>query len=143
MANTVASGKILKDHNLRQTACREEVLAFFLEKETALSHADLEMHLTPAYDRVTLYRTLKTFLDAGLVHKVLDDEGGAKYALCRSHHTDHQHADNHVHFKCLRCGTTSCLEQTSIPVVSLPEGYFGTDFHLLVQGICRACAAQN
>ncbi len=138
-----ATTKLLKEHNLRTTSCREEVLDFFLEKDAALSHSDLESRLTPSFDRVTLYRTLKTFLDAGLIHKVLDDEGGAKYALCKSHCTDHQHQDNHVHFKCTNCGTTSCLDHVTIPSVHLPSGYQGTDVYLLVQGICRVCGEKN
>jgi len=135
--------QLLKEHNLRNTSCREEVLDFFLEKDAALSHSDLETRLSASFDRVTLYRTLKTFLDAGLIHKVLDDEGGAKYALCKSHCTDDHHQDNHVHFKCTNCGTTSCLDHVTIPLVSLPDGYQKTDVYLLVQGICRMCASEN
>ncbi|MDJ1506521.1 Fur family transcriptional regulator [Xanthocytophaga agilis] len=138
-----SSVKLLKDHKLRNTSCREEVLDFFLEKDAALSHSDLESQLSDSFDRVTLYRTLKTFLDAGLIHKVLDDEGGAKYALCKSHCTDHHHLDNHVHFKCMNCGKTSCLDSITIPSVSLPKGYEGTDVYLLVQGVCRICGEKN
>ena len=137
------SVQLLKEHNLRNTSCREEVLDFFLEKDAALSHSDLETRLSESFDRVTLYRTLKTFLDAGLIHKVLDDEGGAKYALCKSHCTDHQHQDNHVHFKCTNCGTTNCLDHVTIPAVSLPKGYHKSDVYLLVQGICRLCNVSN
>ena len=138
-----AASTLLKEHNLRNTACRGEVLAYFLEKDFAISHSDLESRLSDSFDRVTLYRTLKTFLDAGLIHQVLDNEGGTKYALCKNHCTDHRHQDNHVHFKCLRCGTTSCLDNTSIPTINLPEGYQNTEMHLLIQGLCRLCTARN
>lgn len=134
---------LLKEHNLRITSCREEVLDFFLAREFALSHSDLEDRLSDSFDRVTLYRTLKTFLDAGLIHQVLDNGGGTKYALCKNHCTDHRHQDNHVHFKCLRCGTTSCLDNTFIPPITLPEGYRDTQMHLLIQGLCRICTARN
>lgn len=131
--------QLLKKHKLRNTSCREEVLDFFLGKDFALSHADLESYLVQSFDRVTLYRTLKTFLEAGLIHKVLDDEGGVKYALCRNHCTDHQHQDNHIHFKCIACGNTSCLEMIEIPFISLPKGYKSSEMYLLVQGVCKEC----
>lgn len=133
---------ILQQHKLRVTDCRKEVLKIFLEKESALSHADLEEILNRDFDRVTLYRTLKTFLDSDLIHKVLDDSGATKYALC-SHAADegHTHDHEHVHFKCEKCGKTVCIEQVSLPDVSLPEGYLGKEVSLLVTGICDKCNA--
>lgn len=131
---------ILQQHKLRVTDCRKEVLKIFLEKESALSHADLEEILNRDFDRVTLYRTLKTFLDSDLIHKVLDDSGATKYALC-SHaaHEGHTHDHEHVHFKCESCGKTVCIEQVSLPDVNLPEGYQGKEVSLLVTGICDKC----
>ena len=71
---------ILKDYKLRQTDCREEILQVFMSKPHALAHADVEGQLTEQFDRVSVYRTLKTFLDKGIIHKVLDDEGGVTLA---------------------------------------------------------------
>jgi Fur family transcriptional regulator, ferric uptake regulator len=139
----MAFSQILKVHNLRQTSCRKMVLELLLEREIALSHHDFEQQAGQAYDRVTLYRTLKTFLDKGIIHKVLDDSGVAKYALCNAHCPEEEHHDDHVHFKCTQCGTTSCLEHTEIPPVKLPEGYSFTQVNLLVQGVCRECSLSH
>lgn len=132
----------LKSFNLRQTDCREEVLSVLLAHQFALSHGDIEAQLTDKFDRVTVYRTLKTFLDKGLIHKVLDDEGTTKYALCRDtcHTADHQHHHDHVHFKCTRCGQTTCLDDVRIPAIALPVGYERLETNLLVQGICAICS---
>ena len=62
--------KILKDSELRYTKPRAEILSIFLEKEHALSHADLENNLSKDIDRVTIYRTLNTFLEGGIFGKV-------------------------------------------------------------------------
>ncbi|TAH16433.1 MAG: transcriptional repressor, partial [Runella slithyformis] len=35
----------------------------------------MEELLPNLYDRVTIYRTLKTFVEKGIVHKVLDEDG--------------------------------------------------------------------
>ena len=128
----------LKEHHLRTTTCREDVLSTFINKKNALSHGDLESALGENYDRVTIYRTLKTFLEKGIIHKVLDDEG-LRYALCSSHCSDDKHQHDHVHFKCITCGQTNCIENLHIPAVALPAGYKPTGFNLLIQGTCPAC----
>ena len=94
---------ILQSHKLRITDCRLEIIQEFLNKNIALSHADLEETLNNQFDLVTIYRTLKTFLDKDLIHKVLDDSGATKYALCAHGETEHSHNHEHVHFKCEKC----------------------------------------
>ncbi len=134
---------ILKDFKLRNTNCREEILDVFLQRDFALSHADLETNISETFDRVTVYRTLKTFLDKGIIHKVLDDEGVTKYALCRDHCTHTEHHHEHVHFKCVQCGLTNCLDSVQIPSIHLPAGYKLLETNLLVQGVCRTCNTSN
>jgi Fur family transcriptional regulator, ferric uptake regulator len=136
----VASNRLLKDFQLRSTPSRQEILHLFLKKEYALSHGDIEKEISNSLDRVTVYRTLKTFLDKGLIHKVLDDEGSLKYALCNEACTSTAHHHNHVHFKCTRCGQTNCLD-VEIPAVRLPRGYKPFELNLLIQGVCENCSA--
>ena len=133
--------EILKDFDLRYTACRSEILDLLNQRAIALSHADIEKNVGDAFDRVTVYRTLKTFVEKGLIHKVLDDEGSSKYALCSEacHKADHHHHHDHVHFKCLECGETSCLEGITIPTIALPRGYVFKEANLLVNGTCEKC----
>lgn len=133
---------ILKDFNLRHTDCRSEILAIFIGKGFALSHADIEEKVHQSFDRVTLYRTLKTFLDKGIIHKVLDDSGVTKYALCRENCSHAHHHHEHVHFKCVTCGLTNCIDEVEIPPIRLPEGYKYLESSLLVQGICKNCVSK-
>ncbi|GMQ25752.1 Fur family transcriptional regulator [Algoriphagus sp. oki45] len=131
--------KILKSHQLRITDCRLEIIQEFLDKNIALSHADLEEMLKDNFDRVTIYRTLKTFLDKDLIHKVLDDGGATKYALCAHGENEHDHSHEHVHFKCEVCGETTCLDDINLPEVYLPKGFEKKEMSLLVQGVCDKC----
>ena len=94
----------LKEYDLRSTGCRKDVLKLFFSEPYALSQAFLEDNLHHQYDRVTIYRTLRSFLDAGFIHKVLDDAGVVKYALCSEDCEPEHHHDSHVHFKCKKCG---------------------------------------
>jgi len=130
---------ILRSHQLRITDCRLAILREFLDKNIALSHADLEETLNNEFDRVTIYRTLKTFLENDLIHKVLDDSGATKYAFCSHGEEAHVHNHEHVHFKCEKCEETTCLEAISLPTISLPKGFEKKEMSLLVQGICEKC----
>lgn len=132
-------GQILKDYDLRTTTSRSAILRLFLRNSFALSYSDIEREIAASFDRVTVYRTLKTFLDKGVIHKVLDDEGSLKYALCSEPCSTHEHHHEHVHFKCTKCGQTSCLDEVTIPVVNLPKGYVAGEVNLLIQGTCSRC----
>jgi Fur family transcriptional regulator, ferric uptake regulator len=134
------SNRLLRDFRLRTTPSRQEILHLFLRKEYALSHGDIEKEINNSLDRVTVYRTLKTFLDKGLIHKVLDDEGSLKYALCNEACTTAGHHHNHVHFKCTACGQTNCLD-VETPPVKLPKGYKPKEINILIQGICENCSS--
>jgi Fur family transcriptional regulator, ferric uptake regulator len=132
------SETLLKEFKLRSTPNRQEILHLFLQKNYALSHGDIEKEIDSSLDRVTLYRTLKTFLDKGLIHKVLDDEGSLKYALCNEACSTAEHHHEHVHFKCAQCGQTYCLD-VEVPSVKLPKGYRPSAVNLLIQGVCERC----
>jgi Fur family ferric uptake transcriptional regulator len=134
-----ASDHLLKDFRLRTTASRQAILHLFLQKNYALSHGDIENAIDDSLDRVTVYRTLKTFLDKGLIHKVLDDQGSLKYALCNDPCNAGTHHHDHVHFKCTKCGQTNCLDVT-VPPIKLPKGYKMKEVNLLIQGICELCS---
>ena len=135
----MSATQTLKNFDLRHTSGREEVLNLFLGADHALSHGDIETGLGPDHDRVTIYRTLRTFLDKGILHKVLDDGGNPKYALCRETCAQGHHHHDHVHFKCEDCGQTTCLDQVIIPAVHLPNGYSRKEMNLLIQGVCQDC----
>ncbi len=136
---TAIQTDMLKGHKMRFTSSRSAILALFVKRPHALSYSDIEKEVSTAFDRVTVYRTLKTFLDKGVIHKVLDDGGTLKYALCNEHCHDQDHHHDHVHFKCTKCGQTSCLEDVVIPTIKLPKGYKATEVNLLIQGTCQKC----
>lgn len=131
--------QILKESNLRSTSSRSKILGLFLNNPHALSYSDIEKEVAANYDRVTVYRTLKSFLDKGIIHKILDDKGGLKYGLCSDLCTNAKHQHDHVHFKCTHCGQTSCLDKVEIPNINLPHGYKVDEINLLIQGTCSNC----
>src|SRR5690349_998633 len=138
MVDHTHSETLLRSFKLRSTPNRQDILDLFLLRNYALSQSDIEKEVHNHLDRVTVYRTLKTFLDKGLIHKVLDDEGSLKYALCNEACTVANHHHDHVHFKCTKCGQNNCLS-IEVPSIKLPKGYRAREVNLLIQGVCESC----
>ena len=69
----------LENRNIKPTAMRELVLRVLSEQTTAISLADLEQAFEKA-DKVTLYRTIKTFEEKKLIHSIDDGSVSVKYA---------------------------------------------------------------
>lgn len=134
-----ATEDILKETGLRVTETRQVILESFKGKATAISQSDIEGLLGPGMDRVTVYRTLKTFVERGIIHKILDDTGGVKYALCKDQCQNGHHHHDHLHFKCTVCQETQCLEKSFIPELTLPSGFIKSEVNILVQGVCPSC----
>jgi Fur family ferric uptake transcriptional regulator len=133
---------LLKQRNLKKTEGRLAVLDVLMgSKNLGLSEQDIEQQLNTSMDRVTIYRTLSTFLKEHLVHKIADDEGVIRYALCGvcQHSQTQHHNHHHIHFKCDVCKTTQCLTQNPVSVVDIPAGYTFRDSSFLIMGICKQC----
>ena len=130
--------KKLADKNINPTAMRLLVLDLLLKQSSATSLSDIEKGLQPA-DRITIYRTLKTFEEKGLIHSIDDGTGSPKYALCLEECDADHHHDLHVHFYCTVCKETFCLPDSKIPDLSLPGGFTSAEMNLLVKGVCNNC----
>ncbi len=129
---------ILKNHKLRLTRVRLKILNIFLDSSKALTHEDIESHFDQL-DRITLYRTLKTFEESGLIHKIPSSDNTPLYAICAEDCNHNRHMDNHGHFHCLKCGKTYCMEEVKIPAIDLPDGYEASNQHLVMEGNCADC----
>ena len=128
----------LAQKKINPTAMRLLVLDLLLKQNAAISLRDIEKCLEPA-DRITIYRTLKTFEEKGLIHTIDDGTGAPKYALCAEECDDHEHHDLHVHFYCTCCKETVCLQNSKIPDVALPNNFTLSEMNLVVKGICGKC----
>jgi Fur family ferric uptake transcriptional regulator len=129
---------ILKNHKLRITDGRIDVLEFFTREKRTLSIKDLQSELKDS-DRVTLYRILNAFTENGVFHKIPDDSGVVTYGLCHDTCDADDHYHNHMHFKCSQCGVMECLDQ-HIPPINIP-GYQVEEANLILKGVCKSCAA--
>ena len=130
---------ILKKNDLSVTDGRKKILDLFLSSEGALAHADIETNTSNAFDRVTVYRTLQTFVEKGIIHNIPTTDNSILYALCKDDCEEGHHHDNHVHFICNNCSKTICLDDVIVPTVKLPKGFTPNKTQMLVNGVCADC----
>jgi len=134
--------QLLKNRNLRNTSVRRAVLGAFLRYEHALSHSDIQQSVSDNIDRVSIYRTLKKFTEAGLIHEVMDEERALKYSLCQHDCSEDHYHDDHLHFTCEQCHHTFCLTETQVPKLQIPSNYKAKSVKILVTGLCPNCEGQ-
>jgi Fur family ferric uptake transcriptional regulator len=98
-------------------------------------HAGLATSGTTA-DFSTIYRAAEKLVAAGVAHKVLLDDGRARFELAGPHH-DHLHC-------------TSCDELIAVPCLIDRKAYSAIenatgaailDHHVVLSGLCPKCAA--
>lgn len=131
--------EILKRNQLSVTDGRKKILELFINSEGALAHADIEEKTGESFDRVTVYRTLNTFVDKGIIHHIPTTDNSILYALCKDKCEAGHHHDNHVHFICDVCNKTICLDEVTVPGVKLPKGFRPTHAEMVVNGVCGDC----
>lgn len=140
---------MLAHAKLRVTSVRLAVLDVLAKSEAALNAQEVEARISlPAADRVTVYRTLNTLVDAGLAHRI--DPGDRVYRFSL---TDHSHCEGghhqheHLHMVCDTCGSVRCLDDAEVIVQTKAKGarkprrlrvFSGNG---TLHGVCEACEA--
>ncbi len=137
-SNTVYP-EILKRNSLKVTQPRLKVLEIISRKDSAISQPELEKLLGKDIDRVTLYRVFASFEEKGIIHKIFDLHGTATYAMCSTNCSEHDHHDQHVHFICRVCNSVYCLEDMTLPKVSIPAGFSLEAIAVNALGVCNHC----
>lgn len=131
---------ILQQHKLKNTKLRNAVLSLLIASDKGLSHQDLSKALDVDFDRVTLFRTLHSFEESGILHKIIDPNGTAKYAYSIPETSSQEHC--HAHFICLKCEQVFCLEEVfPLDEVRVPKGFSKKAIDVQVKGFCQKCHA--
>jgi Fur family transcriptional regulator, ferric uptake regulator len=130
----------LRSKKLRATPFRVAVLEVFSRHKNAIDIEQIETSLKE-FDRITLYRTVRTFIEKGLIHEIVMPGEVKKLALCKDEckGADHAHHHQHLHFKCDNCDEVYCLELNQFPEINYPE-FKVTRLEIQGSGICRACS---
>ena len=128
---------LLSERNLKATAIRVEFLQLIRNYKTAMPFSMIQEALEES-DRITLYRTIQTLLDKGIIHKAFTNNEDTYYALCGSNCTDKTHYHNHVHFSCTVCKSVSCEDLSQEVSISLPQ-FKIEKININLTGVCKNC----
>lgn len=130
---------LLRSKNLRITPFRVAVLAVFKKYKNAIDIAQIEKSLKE-FDRITLYRTVKTFIESGLIHEIVMPGDIKKLALCNDDcgNENHEHHHQHLHFKCDKCDEIFCLELKLFPKITYPKFKINS-LEIQGSGVCEDC----
>ena len=129
--------KILKTRNLRATELRVALLEIISNLGRAVSHQEIQNSLIK-FDRITLYRTLNTFIERGILHKIILEDNKNFYALCNLECTTDKHQHQHIHFLCNQCKEVSCLESKE-PIKLGISNHHVDEIAIMASGLCQDC----
>jgi len=127
----------LRSAGFRLTHQRLEVVR---EVASTDAHPDAEWVFSRVRERVptvsldTVYRTLGTLSDLGLVNRVAGVSGAARYDANTS---------RHHHFVCIRCGLIRDIESSELDELGIPApaAALGSvnGVEVRFSGVCRSC----
>ena len=144
--------QMLKDAKLYCTAARIAILQVLMQAARPLRENQIAKGLAglqsttrgrdalgskTGLNKVTVYRTLESLIEVGLVHRAFT-YNRAWYFELADHCTEHQ---CHPHFTCTHCGVTHCLTDISLPMAKIADkGFVISRQQVRLEGLCPACA---
>jgi len=139
----------LREAGLAATRVRVACLALAMRKGAPLTRVEFA-RATPGrvLDRVTLYRTLRRFEEAGLFRREHLPGGEETWCLERCEH-GLRRCTGHMHFECRSCGRVECVKTAPARVKRALGGLFGAEglpvegASIEAWGVCRRCAGRD
>ena len=140
MQEYAAAMELLRSAGLRATQPRLRVLSILDESKYPLSVADIARTLkSPTVDQVTVYRTLETFVQAGIVQHLELHQGRSFFELATREH--------HHHLVCRSCGKVEDVEGCDMEhfekkVAKRSKNFDSVSSHALeFFGDCKECVS--
>ena len=128
---------MLQEKKLRLTNTRLEMLSFFVDNPTGHSLTAILNRFSSVFDRVTIYRTINTFVDMGFLTKTLAASGSSYYIF-------HQYQSPvHPHLKCKHCDAIQCLPALPDNYITQLQSFEIQEIPMLFEGVCDECAKKG
>ena len=138
--NSLESKDVLAKHSISRTKFRTDLLNLFYTSKTSLSIKDIMTYFNNSINKVTVYRSLESFENKGLIHKVPDSNNLKRYSLCKEDECSViSHNHSHGHFICYSCNQTYCVEDVKLPDFTSLKGFFVKELKLTLEGYCKGC----
>ena len=127
----------LRRSRLRVTEARRSMLRTLSLSKVPLSADEIHRKVGAARaDRVTVYRSLQAFEQAGVVQRLPLEKGRSLYALTAPGH-------HHHHLACRGCGAIERLggcDAEAIESAARARGYTQLSHVLEIHGLCPRCS---
>ena len=128
----------LKKKGIRPSVQRLKVLEYLYREGGHPTVDEIYRALTPdipSLSKVTIYNTLHTFIEAGLVRVVDIDDSETRYDIT---------LNNHGHFLCVACGTIYNFQVNidQVPIEGLNQ-FEITQKNVYFKGICPNCLKRS
>lgn len=137
-----ALAELLAGHGLRVTEQRMVVLQEMMRERNDVTAQDLHARLRPHYPKLglaTVYRTLSSLAEAGVLDRLHHDDGGACYRYCEPGH--------HHHLVCRNCHAVVELRDCDLDRwaadIGKRHGFSGVEHTVELAGTCTSCAAAS
>ncbi|MBN1391619.1 MAG: transcriptional repressor [Sedimentisphaerales bacterium] len=129
---------LLGSMKLRRTDQRRTILEVLLNAKKPQTADEIMAAMSrKSANKVTVYRTLESMVEAGLVHRAFVRKRAEHFELadrCTA-------AQCHPHFTCVRCGATNCMVGVSIPIAKgVEKGFIIHRQQVHLEGLCPRCA---
>jgi len=129
--------ELLQNRGLKSTSHRLNLLTSIDAYKSAMPYSAIQKAMK-SMDRVTLYRTLESLKEKGIIHKAFQENNESYYAICGKACDVHHHDHNHVHFKCIKCASVTCEIPTKEIEVLIPNKEI-SKISVYVEGVCNLC----
>ena len=130
--------EMLRHAKLYCTKARIAILRALLETVRPLRQDQIAPpSAQETFNKVTVYRTLESLVEAGLVHRAFTQDRAWHFELA-DHCSEKQ---CHPHFTCTSCGITHCLTDISLPMARIADrGFVISRQQVRLEGLCPTCA---
>jgi len=130
---------LCRQHSLAATHQRQKIYEALVSRPGHYSPEEVYEQVKqdlPSISLATVYKNLKTFVQAGMLRDVSPHHGAWRVDA---------NTDRHHHLVCTRCHSITDLDFDLLGPVKLkgrlPAGFRLEKFSVEVQGVCKSCAA--
>jgi Fur family peroxide stress response transcriptional regulator len=131
--------RLCSEHGLAATHQRQRIYEALVSRPGHYSPEEIYEQVKqdlPSISLATVYKNLKTFVSAGVLHEVSPLHGSWRLDA---------KAEPHHHLVCTRCRSITDLDLDVLDPIrlrrKLPPGFRIEKFNVEIRGICKTCSA--
>jgi len=130
--------EVLKEYEIAPSMQRIKILEYLKNYKTHptadMIYQALEDEI-PTLSKTTVYNTLKTFTEKGILVALSLFENEVRYEY---------NTDPHIHFKCMKCNKIYDIDKTFDRYIeNMIEGHKVAEHHVYLKGVCKKCLKEE